>query len=191
MITFKALLLNKLSVLSLAGVLALGVSACGKKSDSEGGAAAANASRPAGNPWVTSPEKVVQGLMAAYESRNDSLYASLLADEFRYYFEPPGASPDDILGWGKEEDLVATGNLFRTSDVSRLSLTLNAGSAQPVTGRQGEWMMIPVAGGELRVEVRDKEPMVVTLNRQEIYVHKKGSAWQVAEWRDYPDPSAP
>jgi hypothetical protein len=48
--------------------------------------------------------------------------------------------------------------------------------------------MIPISGGELRVEVKDKDPMLVTLNRQEIYVRNDDSRWQVIQWRDYPEP---
>ena len=33
--------------------------------------------------WASSPEKVVEGLTHAYQTRDDSLYASLLADDFR------------------------------------------------------------------------------------------------------------
>ncbi|NNF06087.1 MAG: hypothetical protein HKN21_04950 [Candidatus Eisenbacteria bacterium] len=139
--------------------------------------------------WSSSPSKVVEGLMHAYETRDEVLYASLLADDFRYYFEPPGAKPDDILGWGKEEDLVATGNLFRTQDVERLVLALSASTpVKAPSGKEAGWMMIPVSGGELRVEVKDKEPMQVALNRQEIYVRQQGPGWQVIEWRDYPEP---
>jgi len=143
--------------------------------------------------WFSTPEKVVQGLMFAYETRNDSLYAELLADEFRYSFEPPGADSADVLGWGKEEDLVATGNLFRTPDVNVLALELQIEAAVTVSDRP-EWMMVPVSGGELRVEVNEREPMQVELNRQEIFVRPVPGTkdrWQVIAWRDYPEPITP
>lgn len=138
--------------------------------------------------WFSSPGKVVEGIMHAYTTRNDSLYAALLADEFRYYFEPEGADSAEVLGWGKEEEVVATGNLFRTAEVERLDYSLDTGKAQPVPGRDG-WMMVPVAGGEMVVTVRDKDAMQVVLNRQEIVLRPVDDPvrkWQVVEWHDYP-----
>jgi hypothetical protein len=139
--------------------------------------------------WFATPDKVVEGLMYAYETRNDSLWADLLADDFRYFFEPPGADSSEVLGWGKEEEVVATRGLFTSSEVSALVLRLDAGPA--VEAGQPGWMMIPVSGGEQRIEVKDKEPTHVPLNRQEIFVrpHPQDSArWQVIAWHDYPAP---
>jgi len=147
--------------------------------------------------WRATPEKVVEGIMHAYEARDDSLYASLLADDYRYFFEPPDAKPEDVLGWGKEEDLVSTGNLFRTEDVKDLSFKLEAGPAESVSrpaARKGDpapgeaWAKIPVAGGQLKVTVSLKEPMVVDLNRQEILLRKDPGGWRIVEWHDFPAP---
>jgi hypothetical protein len=67
--------------------LVLGLLAgCGKKDGKDASAK-----------WFASPEKVVQGIMAAYETRNDSLYAAFLAEDFRYIFEPEGSDAGDIL----------------------------------------------------------------------------------------------
>jgi hypothetical protein len=165
-------------------VLALGLAACGGSGGSE------EASDPG---WASSPEKVVEGLMTAYTDRNDSLYAALLADEFRYTFVPAGTDSAEVLGWGKEEDLVATANLFRTPDVTRLTLDLRTGAARE-SRENPDWTMVPVAGGQLRVEVADREPMVVDLNRQEIHVRpdpQRPDHWQVIAWYDFPAPEAP
>jgi hypothetical protein len=144
--------------------------------------------------WFSSPTKVVEGIMYSYQTRNDSLYAAFLAEDFRYFFEPEGADSMDILGWGKEEEVVATGNLFRTADVDRLDFNLHYGEARPATepGQDG-WMVVPVSGGEMIVSVRNKEPMQVALNRQEIVLRPVGSQnptprWEVVEWHDYPAP---
>lgn len=181
-------------LLTVTMILALGILVgCGGSGDS--GDSAGTADTPAAAPipeWFTSPDKVVEGLMVAYRTRNDSLYSALLAEDFRYYFVPPGADSSDILGWGKLEDLGATSNLFRTPDVQVLSLELQAAPSRDAADHP-EWKMVPVAGGELRVEVADKEAMQVMLNRQEIYVRQDpaSSRWQVIAWYDYPDPEAP
>lgn len=169
-------------------ILLVGLSACGKgKEAGKGGAEDANAR------WFQSPSQVVQGIMYAYQTRNDSLYAAFLADDFHYFFEPAEGDSSDILGWGKEEEVVATGNLFRTPDVDSLSYQLRAGNPHPASGpgRAG-WMVVPVSGGEMRVVVRNKEPMEVTLNRQELVMRPRtGSSsphWEIVEWHDYPAP---
>ncbi len=163
---------------------ALLVVGCGKKSEKQPADPEAA--------WASSPEKVVDGIMHAYQTRDDSLYASLLADDFRYYFEPAGADSADVLGWGKEEEVVATSNLYKTQDVESLSYSLEAGPAHPDPDHQG-WMVVPIAGGEMTVVVRNKEPMKVTLNRQELVMapvggKKPGSRWVIEEWHDYPVP---
>ena len=142
------------------------------------------------------PTEVVQGLMRAYETRDDSLYASLLAPDFKYSFEPAGADSGDVLEWGKEEEVMATGNLFRTPDVEQLVFRLDYSAAKAAEGRgHVGWMTIPVQGGQMRVMVRNKEPMQVDLNRQELLVRPKDTGkkkgvigWEIVEWHDYPVP---
>ena len=168
------------------GVVVLGLvllAGCGKKE------------KPPEDPnavWSSTPAKVVEGIMHAYSTRDDRLYASLLAEDFRYYFKPQGPDSTDILGWGKDEEVVATGNLFKTPDVEKLSYTLNAGT--PRAGSQDGWMVVPVAGGVMVVSVKGKEPMTVNLNRQEIVVRKTATdppRWEIMEWHDFPAPVPP
>jgi hypothetical protein len=168
----KRIILVMLSLLVLAG--------CGRKDEEP-----AEATTEAG---FSSPTQVVEGIMHAYKTRNDSLYAALLADDFRYYFEPVGADSADILGWGKNEEVVATGNLFRTPDVDSLSYRLYLGNPRPAHGdtRQG-WMIVPISGGKMVVMVRAKEPMEVQLNRQEIVLRPEGDGWRIVEWHDFPE----
>jgi hypothetical protein len=144
--------------------------------------------------WFSTPTKVVEGIMHAYQTRNDSLYAAFLAEDFRYYFEPQGADSSDILGWGKEEEVVATGNLFKTPDVEQLNYVLHFTDARAAegAGRTG-WMVVPISWGEMVVSVRNKEAMQVVLNRQEIVLRPSRSGnpirkWEIVEWHDYPSP---
>jgi hypothetical protein len=142
--------------------------------------------------YFEKPEKVIQGLMAAYESRNDSLYASFLADDFRYTFEPQGGDSVDVLGWGKEEEVLSASSLFKTPEVQSVRLKLNAAVPKP-TGGPGHdgWMSVPISGGTLEISVKDKSPTVVTLNRQEIVLRQSPTSpkkWQIVEWHDYPVP---
>ncbi len=166
-------------------LLALAAAGCGKGKGAAG----------SGDPWAGTPERVPQGIMHAYETRDDSLYASLLAPDFHYYFEPQGADTSDILVWGKEEEVVATGNLFRTQDVDTLLYVLDAGTPHPATGAGHEgWMVVPISGGELEVVVQNKDPMKVQLNRQELWVREitdpatGAKRWVVEQWHDYPAP---
>lgn len=164
-------------------LMGIALAACGGKGDQAGSSADSQS-------WDSSPDRVVQGIMHAYATRDDSLYASLLADEYRYRFQPPGENSDDALGWGREEDIVSTGNLFRTPEVRALTFDLKVEPARPVEGSP-ELMMVPVSGGELRVEVADKEPMQQMLNRQEIYLRRDSAdpeRWRIVEWKDFPAP---
>jgi hypothetical protein len=144
--------------------------------------------------WFESPEQVVQGIMVAYETRNDSLYAAFLAENFRYIFEPEGADSADVLTWGKGEEVMSASSLFRTPDVATVRLVLNAGAARAENGGVGgeERWVVPVTGGQLTISVKDKEPTVVNLNRQELVMRRVPASpkprWQVVEWHDFPTP---
>lgn len=140
--------------------------------------------------YFEKPEKVIEGLMAAYETRNDSLYAAFLAEDFRYTFEPQGSDSVDVLGWGKEEEVLSASSLFKTPEVESVKLQLYADKPKPVdgAGREG-WMAIPIKGGQLVISVKDKEPTVVALNRQELILRQEQSSpkrWHIVEWHDYP-----
>jgi len=140
--------------------------------------------------YFEKPEKVIQGLMAAYETRNDTLYAALLADDFRYSFEPQGGDSVDVLGWGKEEEVLSASSLFKTPDVQSVRYKLYAGAPKAAegAGRQG-WIAIPVSGGQLVISVKGKDPTIVALNRQEIVMRQtQPKRWQIVEWHDYPVP---
>lgn len=142
--------------------------------------------------WFSSPTRVVEAIMHVYETRDDSLYAALFADDFLYYFEPQGADSFDILSWGKGEEVTATGNLLNTEDVEGVTYNLRIGTALAASGsgRQG-WMMVPVEGGSMVVSVRNKEPMTVIFNRQEFFLRPRNHPdrkWEIVEWHDYPEP---
>lgn len=143
--------------------------------------------------WFNSPTKVVDGLMYAYETRNDSLYAALLADDFRYYYEPAGADSLGVVGWGKQEEVMATRNLFRAPAVESLRFILKHGEAHPAGGADRDgWMVVSISGGEMVVSVKNKDPMEVPLNPQAIVVRpvtydNSIRKWEIVEWHDYPE----
>ena len=170
-------------------ILALLLAACVGCSGGDSTPAQEAAQVPAAfDRWLATPEDVIKGVMHAYETRNDSLYASLLAEEFTYQFEPPGAGPEDILSWGREEEVMATGSLFQTPELESVTLSLDYAEAQQVSDAR---VMIPVSGGELRLDVKEKDATLVTLNRQEIFLSPHPSdkgRWQIVAWHDYPSP---
>ncbi len=151
------------------------------------------AKQEADGDWAASPSRVIQGLEHAYQARNDSLYAALLAPDFHYYFEPVGADSADILGWDKNEEVVATSNLFHTPDIDTLTYTLQAGEPENVVG-QPDWKAVPVSGGEMLVVVKNKDPMRVKLNRQELVMRPVKTdghtRWEIVQWHDYPNPAS-
>jgi hypothetical protein len=170
--------MKRIRILGMIAVVAAGLAGCGKdRSDPEA-------------QWFMSPDKVVQGLMHAYQTRNDTLFAAFLADDFHYYFEPEDADSLDVLGWGKEEEVVGTVSLFRTPDVVSLDYRLDYGPARSVIGAGKEgWMLVPVAGGRMTISVKDKDPVKVELNRQEILMRPESTdRWRIVEWHDYPAP---
>lgn len=172
--------MKRIGILGAAALLAAGFAGCGGCGKDADPVAA----------WLTSPDKVVEGLMHAYATRNDTLFAAFLADDFHYYFEPENADSLDVLGWGKEEEVVGTTSLFHTPDVVSLEYRLDYGPPRPVdqAGKDG-WMLVPVSGGRMTITVKDKEPVKVDLNRQEILMRPEAAdRWRIVEWHDYPAP---
>ena len=147
------------------------------------------------------PADVVNALQWAYRHRDAAVYGKLLADDFRFYFDP-ATRPDNVPEfWTRLQDSTATGGLFRAADVSDIRVTLTFGSDVPVNvAGQERWRKIRVTDTFLEV---DKVPLtgeVITFrvdgDVQDFFVRKGRSPadtlaasptareWFLVEWRD-------
>ena len=60
------------------------------------------------------PQEVLQNFKVAYTFKDSSLYCNLLDSIFRFvYFDPGTETSGQLVSWGRDEDLLTTGRLFR------------------------------------------------------------------------------
>ncbi len=68
-----------------------------------------------------SPDEVMQNFTAAYTFQDSLLYSELLDSSFLFiYYDPYEGASGQFISWGRDEDLAATGHLFRQFDVINL-----------------------------------------------------------------------
>lgn len=155
-----------------------------------------------------SPESVLQLLIKSYTRRDIVLYASLLAGDFQFWFDPdtrPSTVPDF---WTRQQDSTGTGNLFAASDVSdiRIRLTYGTSTWDNTLGHAG-WRKIRVTDTFLEVDKVPPTGEVVTLrvdgDVQDFYFRRgrtpadtlatspTARLWYLVEWRDLARLSGP
>lgn len=84
-------------------LIAFALTGCGDKST--------DPRPPAGAPVWSTPVAAANAVASIWSSRDDTHYAALLTEDFRFVF-----APDDTLGatpWSREDERIATGNVFR------------------------------------------------------------------------------
>lgn len=60
------------------------------------------------------PEEVLQNFKIAYTFQDSLLYSDTIDTSFIFvYFDPAAATSGQLVSWGREEDLLTTGRLFR------------------------------------------------------------------------------
>jgi hypothetical protein len=170
-------------------------------------------------PDQTSPANDLKKLQTAYQRRDPIAYAELLADDFRFYFDPATRDEYNLPEfWTRLEDSTCTANLFASDEISELRLSvLEYDPAPEVVSEPGReaWRLIRVPDQKLEVDQKPRpgEPEGITYvihgQRHDFYFRKGRSPgdtlaspssqlWFIVEWRDsgrpleaqVPDPAA-
>jgi hypothetical protein len=150
-------------------------------------------------PSRSTPEKLMDYFEKAYSQRDSILYAEMLHEGFAFYFLVQDAdSLRDIIGaddfWGRTLDLWSTGGLFRSQDVTGITLSILINSNTASTNEECLVCRQLETTITLRVAtVGDgTEPLIYTVDSpQTFYVQPDPSdstAWVI--WRQVDRPSA-
>ncbi|MFN0152089.1 MAG: hypothetical protein ACKVU1_15415 [bacterium] len=83
-------------------------------------------------PFRRTPEELLADFFeTAYTTRDSALYAEMLCENFQFEFLQADADslcglrfPPDICWWGRTIDLRSTGNLFRSEEVTGITLNI-------------------------------------------------------------------
>jgi hypothetical protein len=150
--------------------------------------------------------EILEALQTDYKFQDNEHYAELLADDFRFYFDPVTREIEDLPEfWERATDSLQTARLLRSADLIGVKIKLTFGpTPQEVPGRP-RWTNINVVDTFLEVELgpTDEYPDGVTLlvdgqiNR---FYFRKGRTegdtlatsataenLYIAEWRDSGD----
>jgi hypothetical protein len=142
----------------------------------------------------TSPENVVNNLMASYERREIDRYAALLDPTFIFKFQQADIPPDLPRDyWNRDEDSTGTGALFgATEEVSQIMLDLGAYASEDA-GRIDEpgTKRIRLTHAKLEVDQYTEAVLLVQGDIQDMYFRRGSAAagtdstkWYLFEWHD-------
>jgi len=160
---------------------------------------------PESSPYLvpTSTYNILYNFEVAYREQDPEAYAGLLADDFRFYFDPATRDQLGIESWTKSEDALATGGLFEAPEVTKIVIELNYPTDdQPATGAGRErWRLRRVTDDYLSVDFAPAGQEVTTFRvenqTQDFYFRQGRSAadtlassptsddWYLVEWRDH------
>jgi len=136
----------------------------------------------------------------AYSSRDSALYAAMLDPEFKFEFLQADAdSLRDVLGsdnfWGRTLDLRSTGFLFRSPDVTGITLNLQVNNNNEYVGENCAGCRQLETTVTLRVAtVGDgTEPLILTVDSPQTFVAKlntSDSLWVLWQQIDRPRSAA-
>lgn len=136
----------------------------------------------------------------AYASRDSALYHAMLDPEFTFEFLQADAdSLRDLLGsdnfWGRTLDLQSTGSLFRSSEVTGITLNLNVNSENAYVGEGCDGCRRLETTVTLRVATigDGTEPLIYTVDSPQTFVAKQNTAdslWVLWQQVDRPRSAA-
>jgi len=169
----------RVSALFCAAIFALGALAAGCGDDDD-----ENPMDPIDEtPSRATPEDLLTDFFeTAYASRDSALYTAMLDPEFTFEFLPADAdSLREILGednfWGRTLDLRSTGILFRSSEVTGITLNLQVNSNNEYLGGGCGGCRQLESTVTLRVATigDGTEPLIYTVDSPQTFIAKQNS----------------
>jgi hypothetical protein len=157
-------------------------------------------------PPQTVPAEDLKKLKWAYVQRDPISYAELLADDFRFYFDPATREEHDLPEfWTRVEDSTCTARLFSSEEISNVRLSVTEYDPVPELvnelGRE-KWRLIRMTDVKLEVDQRlqpgeaDGITYLIEGQRHEFYFRKgrtpadtlttsqSAQLWFIVEWHD-------
>ena len=144
------------------------------------------------------PENLLKNLVTSYERREIDQYSKLLAQDFTFKFQPgPGADtfPD---GLSLAQDVLFTGNMFKSDDVVEIRLGMIWGLPHDQIWLGEQVSRIQLIDLHLDVEKTGSLILRVVGDPQDFYFRlgketlgEDPSRYYIVGWQDVGSPSAP
>lgn len=127
------------------------------------------------------PDEVLQNFKIAYMFQDSLLYSDTIDTSFLFvYFDPSQGSSGQLVSWGREEDLLTTGRLFRHFQV--IDLVWN----ETIYETQKETVSEISKGFDLTL-TGDQTSYMIS-GRAVFTFRKSGDAkWRISRWKDESD----
>lgn len=156
----------------------------------------------------STPTQVVESLVCAYKVADCTGYSALLADDFRFWFDPATRPTSVPESWERAADSTATCRFLGDNRIRVLLITLTYGSEEPDTraGHTGG-RRIRVTNAQLEADLLLNNggslSYIVEGNAQDFYFRRgrtpqdtlaaspTAQKWYLVEWRDLGDTAAP
>jgi hypothetical protein len=127
------------------------------------------------------PQEALQNFKIAYTFRDSLLYSDVLDTGFLFvYFDPNEGTSGRLVSWGREEDLLTTGRLFRHFEV--IDLVWN----ETIYENEGETLSEISRGFSLTLV---GENSTYTLAGRAVFTFEKSKdlKWRITRWKDESD----
>jgi hypothetical protein len=127
------------------------------------------------------PEDVLQNFKIAYTFQHSLLYSDVLDTTFIFsYYDPDEATSGQMVSWGREEDLLTTGRMFRHFQV--MDLVWNETISESV----GETISEMSLGFDLTL-VDEKNSYRISGRATFVFKIGKDQKWRIQRWKDFSD----
>ena len=186
-----------LRMMAVGAVLAMVIGLAGCSDDED---------EPAGPTPVShaNSDSIMAAFQRAYRLRDADMYAQLLADDFRFFFDPATRQQLGIESWDRMADSVHTGALFESPEVTKIVIDLKYpfGDMQATGPERSTWRLKRITDVYLDVDfmpIGQPEPTTFRVEdqTQSFYFRRGRTAadtlsgsptsglWYLVEWRDH------
>lgn len=127
------------------------------------------------------PEEVLQNFKIAYMFQDSLLYSDTIDTSFLFlFFDPSQGSSGQLVSWGRDEDLLITGRLFRHFQV--IDLVWN----ETIYETSGETVSEISKGFDLTLTGDQTSYMI---SGRAVFTFRKNSdeKWRISRWKDESD----
>ena len=133
------------------------------------------------------PEEVLINFKYAYTFKDSSLYSNLLDSSFVFlYFDPNYGSSGRFVSWGRDEDLLTTGRLFRSFNV--IDLIWHSTIYSFPDSLKEETSFAELSKSFHLNLVNNQETISITGNAIFSFAkNKSDSKWRIVRWKDESD----
>jgi hypothetical protein len=153
--------------------------------------------------YGNTPDLLLKDFQIAWRAQDETRYAELLSDDFRFYFDPDTRSDKGLPEfWNRFTDSTQTSRVFHSTEVNDIRLTMQYSPVPVSVAEHSNWSLINVGDEFLELELKatpgQTEGITLTVDGQiQKFFFRKGRTeadtlassptsdqYYIVEWRD-------